>query len=64
LSGTDCPIGPYLAICDMPLESKDCGRGALRAVRAFSMGDLSSESLGGDPKADRGGEFSAESKVG
>ena len=53
-----------MAICDMPFESKDCGRGAFNAVRAFSMGDLSNESFGGEPNADNGGELSAESNAG
>lgn len=57
LSGTDCPSGPYFAMFEMPFESNDCGRGALRAVRRFSTGDRGSwESLGGDPNCEVGGE--------
>lgn len=64
LSGTDWPRGPYLAMRDIPLASKDCGNGALRAVLRLSTGDFGYwYSLGGEPNCDVGGELSPESRA-
>ena len=40
LGGKEAAIGPYLAAIDMPLLSKELGRGASNTDKPFEGGDL------------------------